>query len=133
PAPPLDKPDEYRRTLAEERDGVHDGLWRISRNLGNEPLLILVDQFEELYALRPADAGETDAAERLAFVETLLHAARHPTSGVSIVITLRTDFVGHTQAHSGLNQAIAAETRLVPAMSPTELRDAIAKPAIKAG
>lgn len=92
------------------------------------PLLLLVDQFEEIYTLC------TDQDERDAFVSLLLHAASERTRHVAVVLTLRSDFLGDTQRyHSLLNRLIAAQAVIVPAMSPEELRAAIAKPAEQAG
>lgn len=92
------------------------------------PQLVLVDQFEEVYTLC------SDPAERGAFVEWLLSAARDRTRRVSILLTLRSDFFGETQRHHpALNQLIAAQHELVPGLTDSELREAIAEPARCAG
>jgi hypothetical protein len=45
-------------------------------------------------------------------------------------VTLRSDFLGETQKyHNQFNRLIAEQGVIVPALSPEELRDAIAKPA----
>lgn len=110
--------------------GRHDGLRRIADelpDLASAPLVVLVDQFEEIYTLCE------DADERDAFVANLLEAASDPGGGVTVVLTLRSDFLGHTQRHAGLNQLIARQSVIVPAMTVEELREAIARPAEQAG
>ena len=92
------------------------------------PLLILVDQFEEVYTLC------ADAQERDAFVELLLVGARTPDLPVLIVLTLRSDFIGETQRqHPELNRLFDEQSRLVTAMSADELRRSIAEPAARVG
>lgn len=119
------------RELTEElRRPPHDGLRRIGNSLpgsASAPLVVLVDQFEETYALCQ------DAAERDAFVANLLTAAADRDARVSVVLTLRSDFLGATMRHPALNAAIAAPGILVPAMCEEELRRAIAEPALRAG
>ncbi|MCP4695527.1 MAG: tetratricopeptide repeat protein [Gammaproteobacteria bacterium] len=89
------------------------------------PLVILVDQFEEFYTLCPRPE------ERNVFFANLLRAAAAHGGHVSIVITLRGDFLGETQP--ALNQLIARQGVIVPMLSEAELRDAIVKPAANAG
>ncbi|MCP4374993.1 MAG: DUF1566 domain-containing protein, partial [bacterium] len=107
-----------------------DGLSRIADllpDIETAPLLILVDQFEEVYSLCP------DAEERRQTIDNLLTAATDPSGHVSVILTLRSDFLEHTQSHPDLNHAIAEQGAIVPVMNDAELRQAIAKPAELAG
>lgn len=107
------------------------GLRRFAADLAEiaaAPLLVFVDQFEELYTLCQS------TSERNLFIENLLAAVRDRPCQVGVVLTLRTDFVGELQTHHPeLGRLVAAQHELVPAMSGDELRDAIAKPAELAG
>jgi hypothetical protein len=95
-----------------------------------------VDQFEEVYtyalSLEQTD-GDAFIAERDAFIENLLCAAAEPTKRVSVILTLRSDFLGDTQQHPRLNKLFSTQGFLVPIMQPEELEIAIAKPAEQAG
>ena len=117
--------------LLRDRSAPTEGLRRFAADLpdvARAPLLVVVDQFEEVYTLCKAPA------ERNAFVELLLHAAGSASGEVTVVLTLRSDFFGETQQqHPELNRAIAAQHELVPAMSREELRRAIAEPARLSG
>lgn len=108
-----------------------EGLRRFAADLPDSsvhPLIIVVDQFEELYTQCP------DQQERDLFVATLLHAAADVRRQVAVLLTLRSDFLGETQRqHPDLNRGIAAQHELVPAMSPDEMRQAIEEPARRAG
>ncbi|MGI8504640.1 MAG: ATP-binding protein, partial [Hassallia sp.] len=98
---------------------IYDGLRRIASVLPEitvSPLVVLVDQFEEVYSLC------NDSTERQIFIENLIHAASDRAGSVSVIITLRSDFLGETQRHPALNQVIAKEGVIVPAMSEEELR-----------
>lgn len=92
------------------------------------PLVVLADQFEELYTLC------TDAAERDAFVDRLLTAATTPEQPTLIVITLRTDFLGEAgRQHPKLYRLFEAQSRIFPPMSADDLRRSIAEPAAQVG
>ncbi|HRI49401.1 MAG TPA: CHAT domain-containing protein [Pseudomonadota bacterium] len=91
-------------------------------------VLVFVDQFEEVYTLC------SDPQERDAFVALLLQLADDPARRSAVVLTLRSDFFGETQRfHRDLNQLIAAQHELVPALNDEQLRQAIAEPARRAG
>jgi formylglycine-generating enzyme required for sulfatase activity len=128
---PLAKADEFNEGLKKQNDkGEFDGLTRIAHifpDIHFSPLIILVDQFEEIYASR------CEVDERNCFIDNLLHAASDAAGYVSVIITLRSDFLGETQAHKALNRAIAENGEIVSVMDTDELRRAIAKPAEKAG
>lgn len=104
-----------------------EGLRRFACDLldtSHLPFVVFVDQFEEAYTLC------TNQDERDAFVGLLLHASSDRARRVAVIVTLRSDFLGETQKyHNQFNRLIAAQGVIVPALSPDELRDAIAKPA----
>jgi hypothetical protein len=128
---PASKTREFAEELALANGaGEFDGLQRIARLLPEAdvwPLVVVVDQLEELYSLRP------EAAERQAFLATLLRAAADRSGQVAVVVTLRSDFLGATQADPALNQLIQAQGVFVAALSEAGLRDAIRLPAEQRG
>ncbi|QDL11904.1 hypothetical protein DP114_31965 [Brasilonema sennae CENA114] len=123
--------EELKQTSSNTTDTIiYDGLRRIANVLPEiavSPLVVLIDQFEEVYSLC------NDPNERQIFIENLIHAAGDRSGCVSVIITLRSDFLGETQRHPALNQVIAELGVFVPAMSTEELRQAITKPASNAG
>jgi len=126
-ATPVAKAREF---AAELRRAPHNGLRRIGDSLpgsASAPLIVLVDQFEETYALCQ------EGAERDAFIANLIDAAADRGARVSVVLTLRSDFLGATVRHPALDAAIAATGLLVPARGEVELKRAIAEPARQAG
>ncbi len=95
-------------------------------------LLIVVDQFEELFRYQTqsvsAGASRDFAQEAIAFVNLLLEAKRDTTFPVYIVITMRSDFLGNCAEFPGLPEAINEGQYLVPRLTREERRAAIKGP-----
>ena len=93
-------------------------------------LLVLVDQFEELFRYQESQAAmQTTPSRRQhpsdeadAFVALLLATAAEQSTPIYIVITMRSDYLGHCSMFTGLPEAInesqypdaAADSRSVP-------------------
>ncbi|MDJ0516337.1 MAG: WD40 repeat domain-containing protein, partial [Trichodesmium sp. MO_231.B1] len=128
---PVGKSREFTGELKQINESAeYDGLRRIANvfpDIAISPLIVLVDQFEEVYTLCE------NQTERDAFVGNLLCAAQDKSKRVTVIVTFRSDFLGETQKHSQLNRLFTEQGYLVPAMNQAELRQAIAKPAELAG
>ena len=95
---------------------------------GSDRLLLVVDQFEELFTTCK------NALERIAFVDNLLMAVADETAGPTVVvITLRADFYHHCAQFSNLRAALEGCQKYIGAMTEDELRQAIQKPATERG
>jgi WD40 repeat protein/transcriptional regulator with XRE-family HTH domain len=92
-----------------------------------ERVLILVDQFEEVFTLC------RDEMERIAFIEKLLASAQERSKKMTVVIALRADFYSHCAQYPLLRQAVAAEQEYIGQMTAEELRRAIEEPAKRNG
>jgi WD40 repeat protein/class 3 adenylate cyclase len=84
-------------------------------------LLVVVDQFEELFTVCD------DAEARAAFIERLLGLE------AAAVIGMRADLYGRLSAHTDLARAVAETQVLLGAMTDTELERAVTEPARLAG
>jgi hypothetical protein len=98
-------------------------------------LLIVVDQFEELFTRRPRDEEARARFERsrAAFLANLLHASSQAGGRVAVILTMRSDFLGACAAFPQLAAVLSARQELVGPMTPEELREAIERPAFLAG
>ncbi len=85
-------------------------------------LVLIVDQFEELFTLCQ------DEAEGHRFIENLLYAASGEGHVMS-VLTMRADFYHRCAAYRDLASRISAQQVLVGPMNEAELRRAIERPA----
>ena len=126
------KSREFRDELKiPNTDGRYDGLRRIADtfiNIDLSPLIIVIDQFEEVYS------SCKNTKEQKIFIENLLEAATTLKAKVFVIAALRIDFLGATQQHLQLNQIFCSDRNLiVGAMTQEELKNAIAQPAIYAG
>jgi hypothetical protein len=116
---------------AEDGDSVERGPRSILTKLRDKPLpgranlLILVDQFEELFRyerLRLRDEAE-------AFVGLLLGVGRQPEICVYVVLTMRSDFLGECATFEGLAETINTSMYLCPRLDRDQIAAAIERPA----
>jgi WD40 repeat protein len=96
-------------------------------------LLIVVDQFEELFRYRQFRSGEQTnvygvGEEAIAFVNLLLEPKTQTKYPIYVVLTMRSDFLGECTQFPGLAEAINAGQYLVPRMTRDERRAAISGP-----
>jgi hypothetical protein len=90
-------------------------------------VLILVDQFEELFQFVER-RGETAREEAKAFLKLLLAAAVSDDTPVYIVITMRLEWLNECATYIGLAEAINEGIYLVPQMSRRQFREVILEP-----
>lgn len=86
-------------------------------------LLLLVDQFEELFAF--CRNGGMDEAQ--AFVSLLLVASQSDVP-IYVVLTMRSDYLGDCSLFAGLPEALNQSQFLTPRLSREECREAIERP-----
>jgi energy-coupling factor transporter ATP-binding protein EcfA2 len=105
---------------------LHDIVGRIlQKQPGTDRVLIIIDQFEELYTL----TSDEEARRRL--LDALLDASSCTASKANVVLTLRGDFVGEALAYRPLSDRLQdAQINLGP-MTREELECAICEPADK--
>ena len=97
-----------------------------TRLSSNKSLLIMVDQFEEIFRLQSDD--ETAADEATRFVDSLLQSVRQRDVPIYVVLTMRAEDIGHCTTFTGLAESINDVDYLVPRMSVDQLRTAIEGP-----
>lgn len=90
------------------------------------PLVLLIDQFEELFTLATAATAER-------FMDALAEAVSDNDAGVRVVVTLRADFYDRPLRHRGVGELLRLGTEVLTPMSPEELERAIVGPAERVG
>ena len=123
---PLDDP---AAVIAELRSGP-DGLVRAADRAlpdADSQLLVIIDQFEELFTLVQDDDVRTE------FVDLLSRAASEPRTRVRLVLTLRADFYDRPLRYAEFSQLLEKGLVTVRPLAPEELERAIAAPAERAG
>ena len=92
----------------------------------DEPVVVAVDQFEEIFTACPDDD------ERREFVDALMKVGENDERSI-VVVAIRADFYSRCAAHPELSDLMAANHLLVGPMRRDELRRAIEQPADRAG
>ncbi len=96
-------------------------------------LLIVVDQFEELFRFKKGASLANAADQAAAFVKLLLAAADEPDAPIYVAITMRSDYIGDSAQFRDLPEAINTGQYLIPRMTRDERYEAIAGPAAVGG
>jgi energy-coupling factor transporter ATP-binding protein EcfA2 len=134
---------ELQRELSEalEREVRHEDLTRTTYGLVDvvkplspeESLLIVVDQFEEIFAYRNKHLEENGGATADRFIALLLRAVEQTEVPILVMLTMRSDFLGQCAVFRGLPEALNDAHYLVPKMTRLQLQEAIEEPLAVAG
>lgn len=93
-----------------------------------ESLLLIVDQFEELFRFRAETIGEDGGNAASLFVNLLLNAIDQREVPIYVLLTMRTDFLGECAKFRSLPEALNDCYYLVPRMTRLQQQDAIERP-----
>jgi hypothetical protein len=145
--------------MASEREGIAGGAEFVEKTLRRGPmglaevlrqtpppagtnLLLVVDQFEEIFRFRTEDevrealTSEQSQQQRQrrideaeAFVQLLLASKDQVEFPVFILLTMRTDYLGHCAVFRGLLEVINESQYIPPPLSREQLIEAISAPA----
>jgi WD40 repeat protein len=130
-------PPEYAESLL--RQGSN-GLYRIisllRTSIGQPPIiketecvLILIDQFEEIFRLRQEAFNDDELLNDLSkFIDLLLNVVKHPEIKTYVIITMRSDFLESCSQFPNLPEAISRNAYLVPQMNREQIQNAIREP-----
>ncbi|BAZ08972.1 WD-repeat protein [Calothrix sp. NIES-4071] len=86
-------------------------------------LVLIADQFEELYTLAPLEL-------RQPFLDALIYAINHAPK-FTLILTLRSNFYGHALSYRPFSDALQQKTYNLAPLNREELRCVIEKPAQK--
>src|SRR4051812_9762552 len=113
-------------TLSRSRFGLVEAMKQSELFEPGTNLLVVVDQFEELFRFRQQsiDSEETAAA----FVNLLLTASEQAECPIYVTITMRSDYLGDCSEIPGLAEAVNEGEYLIPRLLRDQKRDAIEKP-----
>lgn len=106
---------------------------RQARMPEDDNLLVVVDQFEELFRFKHSVQIERSGDHAQAFVKLLLEASRDEDVPVYVVLTMRSDFIGNCTEFPGLAEATNQGQYLVPRMTREERRQAVVGPVAVGG
>jgi WD40 repeat protein/serine/threonine protein kinase len=116
---------ELMETLSKETYNLNEML-KIALPANGEMLLI-IDQFEEVFTL------VNNEDRRRNFLNLIYQAVMAEDSRLRLIVTMRADFLDRPLDYAGWGDLLRERMELVAPMKPSELRDAIEKPATVAG
>ena len=117
-------------TLRRSRNGLTEAVRQSDLEPGHN-LLIVVDQFEELFRFQHENSAQKEEAAE--FVQLLLHAASEAKVPVYITITMRSDYLGECAQVPGLAEAVNHGEYLIPRLTRDQRRTAIERPVAVGG
>src|SRR5918996_1221333 len=124
-APSAPPPDLVDRIEADREGLIHATRWVLPDD--DSELLLVIDQFEELFTL------VEDEETRARFLAALKTAATDPRSRVRLAITLRADFYDRPLLYGSVAELVRNGTEVVVPLTAPELERAVAGPAERAG
>ena len=125
--PPADLVAPMRRDTGGMLRTIRRILPRPATSAETSQLLLIIDQFEELFTLVESEE------DRLFFLDSLVRAMNAPRSPLRVIITLRADFYDRPLQRQQLGQLLKLNTEIVLPLNPSELTWAIREPARRVG
>jgi formylglycine-generating enzyme required for sulfatase activity len=134
PFTPGDEPFQELEEAVAAADGVFDpadplGSLRALQRRNKKPVLLVIDQFEELLSAGPKEEGTADQGEL--FQGFLLQLLRSRKPGLMVLATMRTDFLAPLQSRWPALTAMASTITLEP-IQPEDFGVLITGPAKRA-
>ena len=99
----------------------------------NENILVIIDQFEELFRYKTSKNDQSTYNESEAFVKLLVTANQTKDVPVYVVLTMRSDFIGECSQFHELTELINESNYLVPQMTRDNFKTAIEGPVAVGG
>ena len=115
-------PENLMKLLTDDRRGVARVVKALVPEGGGSDVLLVIDQFEELFTLTPQ-------ADTVRFLDALEHAVTDTRCPLRVVLTMRADFWDRPLRHGAFARLIDGSTVNVTALAPDELERAIVAPA----
>jgi hypothetical protein len=124
-------PEPLRRTIGRTSLGLVAALQKAQLG-SDENVLLVVDQFEELFRFERERRHQDGGAEACLFVQSLIEAADSYGARLFVVITMRSDYLGQCAQFAGLPEALNRGQYLIPHLTREQRREAIEKPPLVA-
>ncbi|NEO05953.1 WD40 repeat domain-containing protein [Moorena sp. SIO3I8] len=119
------------RSFSDDELPLSDVFATIHRNHPNQRILLIADQFEELYTLCRDDKTRRLFLDIIS--KTFQSSSAESSSSTVLVTTMRADFLGNVLSYPPLADVWRKVNVQIRSMNPEELREVIEKPAQKVG
>lgn len=121
--------------IYEQLRASQNGFSEVASSLGLQKrnLVIVVDQFEELFTFQHFSGDDNTSHVANEFVQALLQAIAQPEMAVYIVLTMRSDFLGNCTEFEGLTEVINNGQYLIPRLTFEQRKETLIGPIQQAG
>lgn len=123
----VNPPESLLAQIQQDKRGLLRAIHRTLPTDPNTELVLVIDQFEEVFTL------VEDEAERSHLLDGLVEAALTERSRVRVIITLRADFIDRPLRYMDFGELMQRRSELVLPLTPDELERAIVGPADRVG
>lgn len=123
----VNPPDHLLGQLGEDERGLLRAIKRVLPDDSVTELVLIIDQFEELFTLTEHDA------ERIHLLRSLLVAVQDERSRLRLIVTLRADFFDRPLRYEGWDGLLQTRTEVVTLLTADEISQTIIGPAQRVG
>ncbi len=118
---------EAMDTLRNGREGLAELFRRIRRN-PRQQIIIIADQFEEIFRLDPFTAEGIPDHDVKVYIDLLTTAVSDPESGLHLLVAMRSEDVAECDRFETLTTLMNRSTYLLPRIPDTRLEEVISEP-----
>ncbi len=118
-----------RQVISDLINSGPDGIIKVIKNyIPGKKVLLLVDQFEELFRYKSTGSEVVSADQAASFIGLIEKSVEQREVEINIIITMRSDFIGECAHFQVFTQLINNSNYLVPHMNRDNYRAAIEGP-----
>jgi WD40 repeat protein len=114
-------------SLHNRAEGLNDVINRIRKNL-RQQVVIVIDQFEEIFRFSPAATRGTPGDDATDFIDLIVNAVQKPDQGLFIILTLRSEYVSECARFDSLTNLMNSSSYLLPQISHDLMGSVIEEP-----
>lgn len=114
-------------SLHNRSEGIIDIVNKIRKNL-RQQIVIVIDQFEEIFRYSPASTRGYIGDEATDFIDLLVNAAQQPDQGLYLILTLRSEYVSECSRFHSLTNLLNSGSYLLPQLTRETLGTVIEEP-----
>ncbi len=123
-----DLKEYFYSLLNRHSEGLYDALKQICSDK-NQNILIVVDQFEELFRYKESrEKSKKYLDDPKSYIKLLVNIINQSKLPVYVVLTMRSDFIGHCSDYQDLTRLINKSNYLVPQMTRNDFEKVILGP-----
>ena len=114
-------------SLHNRSEGLTDVINKIRKNL-RQQIVIVIDQFEEIFRYSPPSSRGTVGDEATDFIDLLVNAVRQPDQGLYVILTLRSEYVAECSRFHSLTNLLNSGSYLLPQLNRETMVSVIEEP-----